>query len=82
MKDVGVGEYAAVLRQGQININKPRGALTSLSQGQISSLTNQVSKNVTGSNPVSSKFVIKESENNINVALAHMNLPNAQHALQ
>ena len=31
---------------------------------------------------MSNKFVIKESENNINVALAHMNLPNAQQALQ
>ena len=28
-------------------------------------------------NPMSNKFVIKESENNINVALAHINLPNA-----
>ena len=41
-----------------------------------------MTKNIAGVNPLSNKFVLKESENNLNLALAHLNMPNAQQALQ
>ena len=37
----------------------------------------EVTKNIAGVNPLSNKFVLKESENNLNLALAHLNMPNA-----
>jgi len=61
-----------------MGMGKPR-ALSSISQGQ---LLNQVTKNIAGVNPLSNRFVLKESENNLNLALAHLNMPNAQQVLQ
>ena len=60
--------------------HKSRGPLASLSNSTPFSV--QVQKLSGAGNAVSGKFVLKESENNINVGLAHMTLPPAQQLIQ